>query len=59
MYFSLEAICLNSKEPNCAETENIFAFKPKRGYFFSFSESQCYSAMQNKDRFFGLWKGGF
>lgn len=35
MYFSLEAICLNSKEPNCAETENIFAFKSKRGYFFS------------------------
>lgn len=33
-YFSPEAIFLNSKEPDCAETENIFAFKPKQGYFF-------------------------
>lgn len=33
-FFSPEAIFLNSKEPDCAETENIFAFKPKQGYFF-------------------------
>lgn len=33
-YFSLEAICLNSKEPDCAETENIFAFS-QTGLFLS------------------------
>ena len=25
---------MNSKDPDCAETENIFAFKTKQGYFF-------------------------
>lgn len=32
--FSLGTICLNSKEPDCAEIENIFAFKSKQGYYF-------------------------
>lgn len=32
--FSLETICLNSKELDCAEIENIFAFKPKQSYYF-------------------------
>lgn len=32
--FSLETICLSTKEPDCEEIENIFAFKPKQGYYF-------------------------
>lgn len=33
-YFSHEAICLKPKEPDCAEAENVFAFKPKQHGFF-------------------------
>lgn len=33
-YFPHEAICLKPKEPDCAEAENVFAFKPKQHGFF-------------------------